>query len=38
MSKTVAFDDCLRASHDQAELMRMCGMTPEDKGPTGMKK
>ena len=30
MSKTVAFDDCLRASHDQPELMRMCGMTPED--------
>jgi twitching motility protein PilT len=31
MSKTVSFDDCLRASHDQPELMRMCGMTPEDK-------
>src|SRR6478672_9718321 len=32
MSKTVSFDDCLRASHDQPELMRMCGMTPEDNG------
>src|ERR1700712_298245 len=28
LSKTVAFEDCLRASHDQPELMRMCGMTP----------
>ncbi|HXT15356.1 MAG TPA: type IV pilus twitching motility protein PilT [Gemmatimonadaceae bacterium] len=32
MSKTVAFEDCMRASHDGAELMRMCGMTPEEKG------
>lgn len=32
MSKTVAFEDCLRASHDQAELTRMCGMSADDKG------
>ena len=38
MSKTVAFEDCLRASHDQPELTRMCGMTPEDKGPTTGKR
>jgi twitching motility protein PilT len=38
MSKTVAFEDCLRASHDQAELMRMCGMTAEDKTGPGAGK
>jgi twitching motility protein PilT len=38
MSKTVSFDDCLRASHDQSELMRMCGMTPEDKGGAAGKR
>jgi twitching motility protein PilT len=31
MSKTVVLDEVLRASHDQAELMRMIGITPEDK-------
>ena len=29
MSKTVALEEVLRASHDQAELMRMVGITPE---------
>jgi twitching motility protein PilT len=38
MSKTVSIDDCLRASHDPNELMRMCGITPEDKGPAGAKR
>ncbi|HEY4305183.1 MAG TPA: type IV pilus twitching motility protein PilT [Gemmatimonadaceae bacterium] len=38
MSKTVAFDDCMRASHDPSELMRMCGITPEDKSPTMAKR
>jgi twitching motility protein PilT len=38
MSKTVAFDDCLRASHDPSELMRMCGITPDDKGGTQPKR
>jgi twitching motility protein PilT len=38
MSKTVAFDDCLRASHDPTELMRMCGMTPDDKGGVQPKR
>ncbi len=38
MSKTVAFDDCLRASHDGSELMRMCGITPEDKQTPTAKK
>src|SRR5262249_17754968 len=32
MSKTVSFEDGVRASHEQPELMRMCGMTPDDKG------
>ncbi len=32
VNKTVAIEDCLRASHDQGELMRMCGITPEDQG------
>ena len=30
MSKTVALEEVLRASHDQAEFMRMIGITPED--------
>jgi twitching motility protein PilT len=30
VNKTVALDDCLRASHDQTELLRMCGITPEE--------
>jgi twitching motility protein PilT len=31
VNKIVAFDDCLRASHDPTELMRMCGITPEEQ-------
>ncbi len=31
VNKTVALDDVLRASHDQSELMRMIGITPEEK-------
>jgi twitching motility protein PilT len=31
LSKTVALDDVLRASHDQNELMRMIGITPEER-------
>jgi twitching motility protein PilT len=31
VNKTVALDDVLRASHDQSELMRMCGITPEER-------
>src|SRR3954468_21680144 len=38
MSKAVLLDDCLRASHDQTELMRMCGVTPEDKGGAAGKR
>ena len=32
MSKTVALEEVLRATHDQAELMRMVGMAPEGDG------
>jgi twitching motility protein PilT len=32
MSKTVALEEVLRATHDQAELMRMVGITPEENG------
>src|SRR6476660_7741175 len=32
MSKAVSIDDCLRASHDPNELMRMIGITPENDG------
>src|SRR5512141_1057306 len=32
MSKTVALEEVLRASHDPAELMRMVGITPESDG------
>ena len=38
MSKTVAFEDCLRASHDPTELTRMCGMNQEDKGGAQPKR
>jgi twitching motility protein PilT len=31
VNKTVALDDVLRASHDQSELMRMIGITAEEK-------
>ena len=31
VSKTVALEDALRASHDQAELMRMIGIDPAPK-------
>jgi twitching motility protein PilT len=33
MSKTVSLDEVLRASHDQAEIMRMIGMSPEGDTP-----
>jgi twitching motility protein PilT len=32
MSKTVALEEVLRASHDQAELNRMIGITPDGDG------
>src|SRR5829696_2306844 len=32
LSKTVALDDCLRASHDPNEFLRMIGQSPEDDG------
>ncbi len=32
MSREVNLDDCLRASHDQNEFLRMIGQTPEDEG------
>jgi twitching motility protein PilT len=35
MNKSVALEDCLRASHDQSELMRMIGITPEEGGKPG---
>src|SRR3954464_6013569 len=38
VNKAVGLEECLRASHDPNELMRMCGITPEDKGPGGAKK
>jgi twitching motility protein PilT len=31
VSKAVTLDEVLRASHDQNELLRMCGITPEDQ-------
>ena len=34
MSKTVSLDEVLRASHDQSELMRMIGISPENDGKT----
>jgi twitching motility protein PilT len=33
MSKAVALEEVLRASHDQAELMRMIGIVPENETP-----
>jgi len=33
MSKTVSLDEVLRASHDQAEIQRMIGITPENDTP-----
>jgi twitching motility protein PilT len=38
MSKTVALDEVLRASHDQAELMRMIGITQEGENGNGAPK
>jgi twitching motility protein PilT len=40
VSKTVALEEVLRASHDQSELMRMIGITPESDGsaPNGAGK
>lgn len=32
MSREVNLDDCLRASHDHNEFLRMIGQTPEDEG------
>ena len=32
MSRDVSLDDCLRASHDQNEFLRMIGQTPEEDG------
>jgi twitching motility protein PilT len=32
MSREVSLDDCLRASHDQNEFLRMIGQTPDDDG------
>ena len=37
MSKTVSMDEVLRASHDQAELMRMIGITQEENGNGAQK-
>ena len=31
MNREVAVDDCLRASHDPAEFLRMIGQSPEDE-------
>jgi twitching motility protein PilT len=33
MSKTVSLDEVLRASHDQSELQRMIGISPEGETP-----
>src|SRR4051812_27990669 len=38
VTKQVTADDCLRASTDQGELMRMMGMTPAEDGKGGVKK
>jgi len=37
MSKTVALEEVLRASHDQSELMRMIGVSPEETNGTPAK-
>jgi hypothetical protein len=31
MNREVAMDDCLRASHDPNEVLRMIGQSPEDE-------
>jgi hypothetical protein len=33
MSKAVSLDEVLRASHDQAEIHRMVGISPENDTP-----
>jgi twitching motility protein PilT len=38
MTKQVAQDDCLRASSDQGELMRMMGIAPGEEGKPPVKK
>lgn len=38
ITKQVAADDCLRASSDQGELMRMMGMVPAEDGKGAVKK
>jgi twitching motility protein PilT len=38
VTKQVTADDCLRASSDQGELMRMMGMVPAEDGKGGVKK
>jgi twitching motility protein PilT len=38
VTKQVAADDCLRASSDQGELMRMMGMQPAEDGKGAVKK
>jgi Tfp pilus assembly ATPase PilU len=37
INKTVALEEVLRASHDQAELMRMIGITQEEQNGNGAK-
>ena len=40
MNRDVALDDCLRASHDPNEFLRMIGQSPEDDGakkPAGVQ-
>jgi twitching motility protein PilT len=38
ITKQVTADDCLRASSDQGELMRMMGMQPAEDGKGAVKK
>ncbi len=38
VTKQVAQDDCLRASSDQGELMRMMGIAPGEEGKPPVKK
>jgi twitching motility protein PilT len=38
LTKQVTADDCLRASSDQGELMRMMGMMPAEDGKGAVKK
>jgi len=37
LSKTVALEEVLRASHDQSEIMRMIGVQPDGEGADGKK-